>query len=106
VTMINHGIGGFAAVDIDCQNGARLSNINIHGGILALFNDANTVLNTEVYYGINRCQPAWFVTGPANNILIENVVTYAGAGVIHGSGHGGATGITVINQTFGSTLHC
>jgi len=106
VTMFNHGTGGFAAVDIDCQNGARLSNITIHGGILALFNDTNTVLNTETYYGVARCQPAWFVTGPASNILIENVVTYAGVGVIHGSRHGDATGITVTNQTFGSTLHC
>jgi hypothetical protein len=106
VTMVNHGTGGFAAMDIDCQNGARLTNITIHGGILALFNDTNTVLNTEVYYGVARCQPAWFVTGPASNITIENVVSYSGAGVIHGSRHGGATGITVTNQTFGSTLHC
>jgi Pectate lyase superfamily protein len=106
VVMVNHGTGGFAAVDIDCQNGARLTNINIHGGILALYNDENTILDHEVYYGINRCQPAWFVTGPASNILIENVVTYAGAGVIHNSGNGVATGITVVNQTFASALHC
>jgi len=53
VIMVNHGTGGFAAVDIDCQNGARLTNINIHGGILALYNDENTVLNGEVYYGVN-----------------------------------------------------
>lgn len=106
VTMVNHGTGGFAAVDIDCQNGARLSNITIHGGILALFNDTNTVVNAETYYGVARCQPAWFVTGPASNILIENVVTYGGYGVIHGSRHGVATGITVVNETFGSTLHC
>ena len=106
VIMINHGTGGFAAVDIDCQNGARLTNITIHGGILALFNDTNTILNTETYYGINRCQPAWFVTGPASNILIENVLTYAGVGTIHASRHGGATGITVTNQRFASTLHC
>jgi hypothetical protein len=106
VTMVNHGTGGFAAVDIDCQNGARLTNITVHGGIVALFNDTNTILNTEVYYGVARCQPAWFVTGPASNILIENVVTFGGLGVIHGSRHGNATGITVINQTYGSTLHC
>lgn len=106
VIMTNHGTGGFAAVDIDCQNGARLTNITIHGGILALFNDTNTILNTETYYGINRCQPAWFVTGPASNILIENVLTYAGVGTIHASRHGVATGITVTNQRFGSTLHC
>jgi Pectate lyase superfamily protein len=104
--MVNHGTGGFAALDIDCQNGARLTNINIHGGILALFNDTNTVLLNETYYGVNKCQPAWFVTGPASNILIQNVVTYAGAGVIHSSRHGVATGITVINQTFASALHC
>ena len=106
VTMVNHGTGGFAAVDIDCQNGARLSNITIHGGILALYNDTNTVLNTETYYGVARCQPAWFVTGPASNILIENVVSYAGFGVIHDSRHGGATAITVTNQTRGSGSTC
>jgi hypothetical protein len=106
VTMVNHGTGGFAAVDIDCQNGARLSNITIHGGILALFNDTNTVVNTETYYGVARCQPAWFVTGPASNILIENVVSYAGFGVIHGSLHGGATAITVDNQTHGGGTAC
>jgi hypothetical protein len=106
VTMTNHGTGGFAAVDIDCQNGARLSNITIHGGILALFNDTNTVLNTETYYGVARCQPAWFVTGPASNIVIENVVSYSGFGVIHGSQHGAATGITVENQTRGAGAAC
>lgn len=106
VTMVNHGTGGFAGVDIDCQNGAQLSNITIHGGILALFNDANTVLNGETYYGVNKCQPAWFVTGPATNILIENVVTYAGVGVIHGSRHGDATGIVVDNQTRGVGSSC
>jgi|HubBroStandDraft_6_1064221.scaffolds.fasta_scaffold152801_1 hypothetical protein len=104
--VVNHGTGGFAALDIDCQNGARLTNINIHGGILALFNDTNTVLLNETYFGVNRCQPAWFVTGPASNILIQNVVTYAGAGVIKSSRHGAATGITVVNQTFGTALHC
>jgi hypothetical protein len=104
--MVNHGTGGFAGLDIDCQNGARLTNITIHGGILALFNDTNTVLTNETYYGVNRCQPAWFVTGPASNILIQNVVTYAGGGVIHSSRHGVATGISVVNQTFGSALHC
>ncbi len=106
VTMVNHGTGGFAAVDIDCQNGARLSNITIHGGILALYNDTNTVLNTETYYGVARCQPAWYVTGPASNILIENVVSYAGFGVIHGSSRGAATGITVTNQTRGAGAAC
>jgi len=106
VTMVNRGTGGFAAVDIDCQNGARLTNINIHGGILALFNDTNTVLNGETYYGVNACQPAWFVTGPASNILIENVVTYAGLGVVHDSRHGTATGITVLNQTKGLGATC
>jgi len=55
VIMVNHGTGGFAAVDIDCQNGARLTNINIHGGILALFNDTNTIVDNETYYGVNRC---------------------------------------------------
>jgi hypothetical protein len=102
VTMVNHGTGGFAAVDIDCQNGARLSNITIHGGILALFNDTNTVLNTETYYGVARCQPAWYVTGPASNILIENVVSYAGLGVSHGN----VTGITVTNQARGRGSSC
>ncbi len=107
VTMVNHGTGGFAAVDIDCQNGARLSNINIHGGILALYQDENVVLNGETYYGVNACQPAWFVTGPANNILVENVVTYAGFGVIHNSLlHGPATAITVVNQTRGTGATC
>jgi hypothetical protein len=106
IIMVNHGTGGFAAVDIDCQNGARLSNITIHGGILALYNDTNTTLTNETYWGVNRCQPAWYVTGPASNILVQNVVTYAGAGVIHDSRNGAATGITVINQTFGSKLHC
>jgi len=106
VTMFNHGTGGFAAVDIDCQNGARLSNITIHGGILALYNDTNTVLNTETYYGVAKCQPAWYVTGPASNILIENVVSYAGFGVIHGTIRGAATGITVTNQTRGVGSTC
>ena len=107
VTIVDRGAAGRlrSAVDIDCHD-ARLSNITIHGGILALFNDTNTVLNTETYYGVARCQPAWFVTGPASNILIENVVSYAGFGVIHGSLHGGATAITVDNQTHGVGTAC
>ena len=106
VIMVNHGTGGFAAVDIDCQNGARLTNITIHGGILALYNDTNTILENETYFGVNRCQPAWYVTGPASNILIENVLTYAGVGTIHGTSRGAATAITVTNQRYASLLHC
>lgn len=102
IDMVSHGTAGYAALDIDCQRNADVTNITIQGGILALYMDANVVLDGEVYHGVQRCQPAWFVTGPANHILIENVLTYGGAGRIHGA----VTAIAVSGQTSGPDDHC
>jgi hypothetical protein len=97
LNVLTSGVGGFAALDIDCTNGATLSNITIHGGILALFMDENVALTNEDYHGDNpsfKCQPAWFITGPSHNIAIGNVTSSAGPGRITGSN----PGITVTNQ--------
>ena len=105
IDMTTTGTGGFAAVDIDCQNGTRVSNIVIHGGILALFNDENTSLTGEEFWRGPRnmtCEPAWYVTGPSNHITVANVVSHAGKGVIGNRPKGPVTDITVTNQTITS----
>jgi hypothetical protein len=83
VNMTTQGVGGFAAVDVDCTNGAQLSNITIHGGILALFRDENVTLSHELFTpgALNiTCEPAAIVTGPSNSIDISDV-TSSGGGV-------------------------
>jgi hypothetical protein len=83
VNMTTTGKGGFASVDVDCTNGALLSNITIHGGILALFKDENVTLTGESFTpGAQNtpCEPAVYLTGPATNITISNV-TSQGAGL-------------------------
>lgn len=97
VNVTDGGIGGFASVDVDCTNGAVLSDITIHGGILALFFDQNITLTGENYTGDNpnfRCQPAWFVTG-GSNFLISNIASNAGPGRVTQN----ATNVSVTNQT-------
>jgi hypothetical protein len=87
ITMTTTGTGGFAAVDIDCQNGTRASNITIHGGILALFRDENTTVTGENFtpgpYAL-ACAPPWIITGPSTNVAVTNVVSHGGHGVVHG----------------------
>jgi hypothetical protein len=81
--MATTGRGGFASVDIDCTNGATLSNITIRGGILALYRDENVTLNGEVFTPGEdnvQCEPAAYITGPANDIAISDV-TSSGGGV-------------------------
>jgi hypothetical protein len=84
INMTTTGKGGFAAVDVDCTNGAQLSNITIHGGILALYKDENVTLSGEDFTpgpDSISCEPAAYITGPATNITIADV-TSSGAGVI------------------------
>jgi hypothetical protein len=84
INMTTTGKGGFAAVDVDCTNGAQLSNITIHGGILALYKDENVTLNGEDFTpgpDSISCEPAAYITGPATNITIADL-TSSGAGVI------------------------
>ncbi len=83
VSMTTTGKGGFASVDIDCTNGARLSGITIHGGILAMFKDEHVTLMGESFTpgpDNGQCEPAVYITGPANTITISDV-TSSGAGV-------------------------
>jgi hypothetical protein len=44
LSITNTGAGGFSSLDIDCTNGAQLSNISIHGNYLALYQDENVTL--------------------------------------------------------------
>jgi hypothetical protein len=98
VSMTTTGTGGFAAVDVSCQHQATLTNVTIHGGILAFFHDQDITLNGEIFAGgprAIRCAHPWYITGPASNITIENVVSSSGHGVVKQP----ASGITVTNQT-------
>jgi hypothetical protein len=97
LTISNAGNGGRAALDIDCTNGARLSNITIPtGNYIALFQDENVSLTNEHYTPFStHCHEPWYVTGPAHNISITNV---------WGGGHGviaaPTSNVTVSNQVF------
>ncbi len=75
LTISNRGNGGRAALDIDCTNGARLSNIIIPiGNYIALYQDENVSLTNEHYTPFSTpCHEPWYVTGPARNITITNV---------------------------------
>ncbi len=78
VDMSTNGTGGFAAVDVDCTNGATLSNLVVSGGIVALFEDENVTLNGLDFTrgeANQTCEPAVFVTGPANHITATGIVT-------------------------------
>ena len=80
--ITNTGTGGFAALDIDCTNGAVLSNITIHGDYIALFQDENVRLTGEVYTpDAKTCQAPWYITGLAQNITITQVAG-GGKGII------------------------
>lgn len=78
VDMSTNGTGGFAAVDVDCTNGATLTNLTVSGGIVALFEDANVTLNGLDFTrgeANQQCEPAVFVTGPANHITATGIIT-------------------------------
>lgn len=95
LTISNSGTGGLASLDIDCTDGAQLSNITVHGNYIAIYKDQNLTLNGEVYTPqAKSCQVPWYITGPVHNITIDNVT---------GGGHGISKGLTdnlgVTNQT-------
>lgn len=102
VTMSNSGTGGFASIDIDCQSHAAISNITVHGGIVALYRDSNVSLEGEHYTPGptgKACQPPWFITsdanGPSQNITIADVTSSGGRGVVRGS----VPNLVIRNQT-------
>lgn len=75
VTSTNYGHGGFTALDIDCTNGASLSNVTIHGDYIALYQDENVTINGESYQRTtqNTCTPPVYITGAAYNIAMSNI---------------------------------
>lgn len=98
VAVTTTGTGGFAAIDISCQNGASVSDVTVHGGTIALFEDRNTTLTGERFTPGPRakmCAPPWFVTGPTSGITVTNVTSAGGGGIVHQP----ASGITVAGQT-------
>jgi hypothetical protein len=104
VNVTTTGTGGFAAVDIDCQNHATATGITIHGGILALFNDENTTVNGETFTPgplAKTCAPPWYITGPAASITVQNVMSHGGPGVVRGT----TSNITILSQIIAG-LNC
>src|SRR4029077_15872718 len=103
VSSNNTGTGGFTALDIDCTNGAVLTDVTMHGDYVALFMDTNVVLNGEEYfagpYEQGKCGNDWYVSGPSSNIQISNVVTHNGKGHVT-TGKGPVTGLVITNETF------
>jgi hypothetical protein len=98
VNVTNNGSGGRAAIDIDCTNGAQISNITIHGQYLALYQDENVSVSGETYVPaswMGTCHEPWYITGPAAGIHIANVLSYGGAGIISPP----TSNITITNQT-------
>jgi hypothetical protein len=99
LTISNSGTGGFASLDIDCTNGATLSNITIHGNYIALYQDTNVTLTNETYTPQAKpCQVPWYLTGPSSNITIDHVAG-GGKGIQKGTAAGGNTNVVVTNQT-------
>lgn len=102
VNITNSGTGGFASVDIDCQNHATLTNITIHGGIISIYRDSNLSLKGEHFTpgpAAKTCAPPWFVTSDANghsqNITISDVTSAGGRGVVRGT----VDNLLINNQT-------
>jgi hypothetical protein len=98
VNVTNTGSGGRAAIDIDCTNGAQISNITIHGQYLALYQDENVSVSGETYTPqafMGTCHEPWYITGPAAGISIANVRSYGGAGIISPP----TSNITITGQT-------
>jgi len=84
LNITSSGTGGFASLDIDCTNGAVLSNITIHGNYIAVYQDENSSVTNETYWpGAKPCQFAVYVTGYAANIAINGV---AGGGGVKQAG--------------------
>lgn len=85
VSSTNTGVGGFTALDVDCHNGATLSNVTIHGDYVAIYQDENVRLTNETYTpDAKTCQAPWYITGPAHNITIDHVQSSGGHGIIKG----------------------
>lgn len=99
-TVSTIGLGGYAAIDVDCTNGATVDNNTVTGGILSLYQDENVTMDTETYsrascagyagetncnsdgyWGIS-CKAAWFDTGPAYYNDHINLTSSAGGGII------------------------
>jgi hypothetical protein len=102
VNSTNTGGGGFTALDIDCTNGAVLSNIAIHGDYIAFYQDENVSLIGEtstpnVYNG--KCTAPWYISGPSNHLLMENVASNGGGGISKASKRGPVTFLTIVSNT-------
>jgi hypothetical protein len=98
VSVTNTGSGGLAALDIDCTNGAQISNITIHGEYLALYQDENVSVSGETYRPqvfMGPCHEPWYITGPSTRVSIANVLSYGGTGIVRPP----ASSITITSQT-------
>jgi len=102
VNVTNTGTGGFTALDVDCTNGAKITNVVIHGDYLALYQDENVVVNgltvTPGPYE-QTCGAPVYVTGPSNHIVLENVLSHGGRIITHGTKNGEVTALTETNDT-------
>ena len=103
VVSTNTGGGGFTALDIDCTNGATLTNITIHGDYIAFYQDENVVLNGEVsspgpYNG--KCTAPWYISGPSNHLQMLNVTSHGGKGISKASKRGPVTFLTITANTW------
>lgn len=96
VNVTNTGHGGFTALDIDCTNGAVLTNITVHGDYIAFFKDENVTLHGENYTpDAKLCQAPWYITGPSSNITIDAVTSAGGRGISKGP----SQNVALTNQT-------
>jgi hypothetical protein len=109
VNVTNTGTGGFTALDVDCTNGATITNVVIHGDYLALYQDENVVVNgmtvTPGPYE-QKCGAPVYVTGPSNHILLENVLSQGGHIITHGTKNGQVTLLTEINDRLAPGSTC
>lgn len=102
VSSTNTGTGGFTAMDFDCMSSGTITNVTIHGDYIALYESSAITINGLTYfqgpYESGKCGADVYVTGPAVNDLIENVVTHNGGVHSGGTSHGPITNLRVVNE--------
>ncbi|HVC03199.1 MAG TPA: hypothetical protein VND88_00860 [Candidatus Acidoferrales bacterium] len=109
VNVTNTGTGGFTALDVDCTNGATITNVVIHGDYLALYQDENVDVNgltvTPGPYE-QQCGAPVYVTGPSNHIRLDNVLSHGGGIITHGTKNGQVTTLTEVHDTVAPGAPC
>jgi hypothetical protein len=98
----NTGDGGFTAIDMDCLSSGLAQNDIIHGDYMALYQSSGVTVNGLIVTPgpfESHCGAPIYVTGPAANDKLENVLSHGGHIIAKSSSHGAVTNLSEINDT-------